>query len=107
MSDVDKSIDDLAEQDMAEEVTVEAKPEAKQKTEYIEFVGDAVHGTEFIGQHSVDAKHMKEYHDTDLGKKEVVWTKGRNGRYLVKASDITPEAAEVLENDPMFKRVSL
>lgn len=106
MSDVDVPLED--------KVAAEGEPEAAPVTEtdYIEFVGDnPKYGVEFYngpsGTHSLTAKHMKEYHDIDLGKKEVVWTKGKNGRMLVPVSDITPEAADVLAEDPMFKRVTL
>lgn len=94
-----------------EEMAAESLPEAEApegtETEYIEFVGQPPYGTEFTASHSVTRQHMKDYHDVALGPKEVVWQKGKNGRYLVKASEMTPEAAEVLEADPMFKRVTL
>lgn len=77
------------------------------KVDYIEFVGTAPHGTEFHSSHTVSAVDLKKYHDVDLGVKEVVWTKGDNGRFLVPVKDMTPEAAEVLAKDPMFKRVKL
>lgn len=97
-----------APEELAEQVEAPAQPE---KTEYIEFVGQPPYGTEFyngeFGTHTVYAKEFKAYHDLDLGKKEVVWRKGKNGRMLVPVSDITPEAAEYLESDPMFKRVEL
>lgn len=89
----------MAEQEAAEQA--EAAPE-----EYIEFVGQEPYGTEFTGQHSVDRKHMKEYHNVDLGAKEIVWTKGGNGRFLVPVGDMSPEAAAVLEADPLFRRVT-
>lgn len=88
----------------------EARMAAEQEPasqEYIEFVGQAPYGTEFTSQHSVGRKHMKEYHDVDLGAKEVVWTKGANGRFLVPVGDMSPEAAAVLENDPIFRRVTV
>jgi hypothetical protein len=85
----------------------EAREVESDKTEYIEFVGDAPHGTEFHASHSITSKHMKDYHDVDLGKKEVVWARGTNGRFLVPVADITPEAAEILVADPMFRRVKL
>lgn len=103
MSDVDKSIDELAEEDMVE---AEAEP-VNQKTEYVEFVGIQPYGTEFSGGHSISAKHMKEYHDVELGAKELSWTKGKNGRFLVPMADMTPEAAEVLLADPMFRKASV
>lgn len=94
--------------DAADTVVVEPQEEAE--VEYIEFVGEQPYGTEFYGRtgtHSITAKHLKEHHDVDLGKKEVVWQRGSNGRFLVPVSDITPEAAEVLAQDPMFKRVTI
>lgn len=78
-----------------------------QKTEYVEFVGWPPFGTEFISEHSITAKHMKEVHDIDLGKKEVVWRKGTNGRFLVPTKDISPDTVAYLKTDPAFKIVSL
>jgi hypothetical protein len=104
VSDADKGIDELAEEDLA------AEPE-NDKTEYIEFVGMPPLGTEFykgdLGTHSIDRKHMKDVHDIDLGAKEVVWRKGANGRMLVPVADIAPAVVAYLETDPMFKRVTL
>ena len=90
-----------------EEAALEEPQAEPQGTEYIEFVGQQPYGTEFTTSHTVSRKDLKDAYDIDLGTKEVVWTKGRNGRFLVKASDMSPEAVEVLENDPMFKRVTL
>jgi hypothetical protein len=77
-------------------------------TEYIEFLGTdpAVHGTALHTEHSVSKAHMKKYHDLTIPK-DLSWTRGSNGRFLVPVSDMTPEAAEVLANDPMFKRVTV
>lgn len=87
-------------------VPVEAEPDTT-KTEYIEFVGtDPKHGTEFHTSHSVSKAHFKKFHDVTTDK-DLEWTKGPNGRFLVPVSDMSPEAAEVLVNDPMFKRVTL
>jgi hypothetical protein len=91
----------------------QTEPQEPAKTEYLEFVGDAQYGTQFYSKevgavgHSVTAAHLKQYHDIDLGKKVVEWKRGANGRFLVPVSDMTPEAAELLANDPMFKRVEL
>lgn len=90
-----------------EEQAEQAEQAEPARDEYIEFVGQPPYGTEFIGSHTVDRQHMKEYHDVALGPKEVVWTKGKNGRYLVSVADMTPEAAAVLEADPLFRRVTL
>lgn len=90
-----------------DEVTAEPTEE---KVDYIEFVGQQPHGTEFYGAngtHTVTRSHLKEYHDVDLGAKEVVWKRGANGRFLVPVNDISPEAVAVLEKDPLFKRVTL
>jgi hypothetical protein len=81
------------------------------KTDYLEFVGTEPYGTEFYkgdaGTHSITKAQMKANHDIDLGAKEVVWRKGSNGRMLVNTSDMSPEAVDVLADDPMFRRVSL
>jgi hypothetical protein len=89
------------------ETTAESEPE---KVEYLEFVGSEPYGTEFYGQtgtHSITDKHMKEYHDVPLGKKEVVWSRGKNGRFLVPTADLNPDAVTVLADDPMFKVVTV
>lgn len=102
----------LADEQAAPEELAEQAPAPEEgKTEYIEFVGQPPYGTEFhrgeYGTHTVNAKDFKTYHNLDLGKKEVVWRKGANGRMLVPVADITPDAAEYLASDPMFKRVTL
>lgn len=99
----------VPEPDTEANLSAEEKPDA---TEYIEFVGDKPHGTEFYkvegGTHSITAAHMKQYHDVELGAKEIVWRKKtEKGRMLVPVSDMTPEAAEIIAADPMFKRVTL
>lgn len=89
----------------------ELAPEEPAKTEYLEFLGtDPQFGTEFYGEtgtHSITAKHLREVADVDLGVKEAVWKRGRNGRFLVPTSDLTPEAVDHLSHDAMFKVVSL
>jgi hypothetical protein len=104
----DERIEELSpeEQEVArdEKAAVEEEPEA---TEYIEFVGtDPQYGTTFHTSHSVSKAHFKKFHDLTVPK-DLVWTRGANGRFLVPVSDMTPEAAEVLVNDPMFKRVTV
>lgn len=95
-----------------EEDAVEGEPEGGTgKTDYVEFLGtDPSVGTEFYGQHgthSITRAHMKDTHDVDLGVKEVVWKRGKNGRFLVPASDLTSEVVDILIADPMFKLVSI
>lgn len=88
----------------------DAEIAADEEVEYLEFVGTKPFGTEFYGAtgtHTVTRAQMKDRHDVDLGPKEVVWRKGKNGRFLVPVADMTPEAVEVLAADPMFKRVSI
>lgn len=92
-------------------VAEDEKVPADDKIEYLEFVGMEPYGTEFykgeFGTHTVTKAQMKANHDIDLGAKEVVWRKDGAGRMLVKASDMTPEAANYLATDPMFKLVTL
>lgn len=97
MSDIN---DEKTEVDM-----VAADPESA-KVEYIEYLGDPTYGTEFTVGHEVSRKHLREHHDVSTPK-DLTWTKGKNGRFLVKVEDMSPEAAELLENDPAFKRVTL
>lgn len=76
--------------------------------EYIEFVGtDKRYGTEFHSTHTVTAKDLEDAADIDLGKDVVTWRKGSNGRFLVPASELTPEAVEYLASDPMFRLVKV
>lgn len=91
------------------EEVVEPEPEVKapKKVVYVEFLGMPPYGTEFTSSHGIDAEHMREYHDVDLGIEEVKWTRGKNGRFLVPADQMTSEAVEVLDNDPMFQVVEL
>lgn len=91
----------------------ELAPEKQEpaKTEYLEFLGtNPEFGTEFYGDtgtHVITAKHLREAADVELGVKEAVWKRGRNGRFLVPTSDLTPEAVDHLSHDAMFKVVSL
>jgi hypothetical protein len=76
-------------------------------TEYIEFVGtDPAYGTEFHEKHSVSRAHFKKYHDVTTPK-DLEWTKRADGKMVVPVADMSPEAAEILANDPMFKKVTL
>lgn len=86
-----------------------AEPQAAEAktTEYVEFIGWPPYGTEFSGGHSIDRKHMKDVHDIDLGAKEVSWTKGANGRFLVKSADLNEATLAYLKTDPAFKVVSI
>lgn len=103
---------DVQEQEVPADEQV---PEEQQQEEFIEFVGWPPYGTEFYkawngnegGTHTLNQKDFKAQHDTDLGKKEVVWRKDQNGRMLVPVSDLTPEAAKVLVNDAAFKKVTV
>jgi hypothetical protein len=93
----------------AEAVPELAEEQAPTETEYIEFVGDKPYGTEFYGQggtHTITRKQFENYHDIKTVK-DLVWKRGANGRFLVPVADMSPEAAELLANDPMFRRVTL
>ena len=105
MSDEPQNTEQTHEDFLAEQAA-EAQAEPA-KTTYVEFVGSPPYGTEFVNDHSVDKAHMRQYHDVDLGAEVVKWTKGKNGRFLVPADQMTPEAAKVLDNDPMFQVVEL
>jgi hypothetical protein len=79
---------------------------ATEKTEYVEFVGWPPYGTEFSSGHSIPAKHMKEVHDIKTTK-DLTWTKGANGRFLLPTADLDPAVLEYLKTDEAFKVVSL
>jgi hypothetical protein len=90
--------------------SVEAEAEPA-KVEYIEFVGtDAKYGTEFHSEHTVTRAQIRDAWDIKTPK-DLTWTKleggPHKGRMLVPVSDMSPEAAAGLENDPMFRRVTL
>ena len=100
------------EEGVADEPEAEPEPE---KVEYIEFLGtDPKFGTEFYAPgvvgHTVTRKDLKDAWGITIPK-DIEWTKlaggPHRGRMLVPVSDLTPEAADGLANDPMFKRVSL
>lgn len=99
---------DIKDVELPADDKVEANPEREDtKTEYIEFFGlDPRYGTEFHSEHSITRAHFKKYHDLTTPK-DLVWTKGSNGRFLVPTADMTPEVAEVLAKDPAFKRVTV
>lgn len=103
MSDV-REPEDLSEDELFEEQADEEVGEAP--TEYIEFLGWKPYGTEFISEHSVPKKHMKDTHDIK-STKDVVWRKGANGRMLVPVADIDPDVVDYLVTDEAFKKVTL
>lgn len=98
--------DEAAVPELTEDAPAPEEEPEPDKTEYLEFVGTQPYGTEFTIGHSVSKAHLKKYHDV-VTPKDLEWTKGSNGRFLVPISDISPEAVEVLVNDPQFKRVKL
>ncbi len=106
-----------AEQIDEEHEAVTEEDEEPAKTEYLEFLGTDPRGfgTEFYAEgvvgHTVTRKHLKDVHDVTTQDKDLAWTKAaagkHKGRMLVPVADVSPEALDILENDPMFKRVSL
>lgn len=80
------------------------------KVEYLEFVGTPPYGAEFISSHTVTRRQVRDNWDLSMPK-DLEWTKAKGGphagRMLVPVSDTTPEVAQGLENDPMFRRVTL
>jgi hypothetical protein len=100
------------DQDNSVAVPEDDEPET---TDYIEFVGtDPQFGTEFyrpgVVGHSITRKHMRETHDVTMTK-DLEWTKAEagkhKGRMLVPVEGLSQDTLDILENDPMFKRVSL
>jgi len=95
-----------------EDLTPEADEdeEAEPATPYIEYVGTPPYGAQFIVEHTITRKQIKDAWDLTMPK-DLKWTKAEGGplkgRMLVPVSDMTPEVAEGLANDPMFKRVEL
>jgi hypothetical protein len=78
----------------------------QQQTEYVEFIGWPPNGAEFISKHIVPAKHMEDVHDVKTTK-DLVWTKGANGRMLLPTADVDPKVLAYLKTDPAFKVVRL
>lgn len=106
MSDLhEENVEDFDIKDSAAAREESSEPD---KVEYIEFLGTdpGLHGTTLHTSHSVSKAHFKQYHDV-VTDKDLTWTKGSNGRFLVPVGDMSPEAAEVLAKDPMFKRVKV
>lgn len=100
------TLEDTATTDAEQE-----QPEEEPKTEYIEFVGtDPQYGVEFHSEHTVTRKQLRDAWGVETSK-DLKWTKQDGGplkgRMLVPVADMSPEAAEGLANDPMFKRVTL
>lgn len=94
------------EQDNPEPVTEEADP----GTEYVEFVGDKQFGIEFTTSHVVTRKQLRDAWGVEIPK-DLKWEKKQGGpnagRMLIPVSDMTEEAAQGFDNDPMFRRVTL
>jgi hypothetical protein len=76
------------------------------KTEYVEFVGWQPYGTQFTGVHTIGRKHMADVHDIKTTK-DLTWTKGANGRFLLKTADVDPAVLDYLKTDPAFKVVTI
>jgi hypothetical protein len=85
----------------------EAQPSEQ---EYIEFVGQEPHGTEFHSEHTVTRKQLRDAWGVETSK-DLRWTKAaggpNKGRMLVPVSDMSEAAAQGFENDPMFRKVTL
>lgn len=88
----------------------ETEAEQPSGIEYIEFVGEKPHGTEFSGGHTITRKQLKDAWDVDTPN-DLSWTKAEGGpnrgRFLVPVSDMSPAAAEGLAKEPTFRRVTL
>jgi hypothetical protein len=84
---------------------------AEEGTEYLEYKGDSVYGTEFLVSHTITPAQAKAAEWETIPEKDMVWTRrasGKNkGRMLLKVSDLTPGVVEELVTDPAFRVVKL
>ena len=102
---------EILEQD-AEESRQAAAAEEAQTTEYIEYLGDPVHGTAFLTSHTLPKGDALWKRNNVVASKDVVWERdpnvpvGQKSRMLVKASDLSAEQLDLLERTTGFKRVS-
>lgn len=80
-------------------------------TEYLEYKGDPVYGTEFLHSHTITPAQAKAAEWETIPEKDMVWTRresGKNrGRMLLKVQDLTPGVVEELVTDPAYRVVKL
>jgi hypothetical protein len=79
----------------------------EEETEYIEFVGSAPHGTEFIDTRVISVADAKNGWDLDIPE-DLRWDKKNKGgkpRMLLEASKVPADVRELLLEDKSFKVV--
>lgn len=88
-----------------------ASRQADAGTEYLEYKGDPVYGTEFLHSHTITVAQAKAAGWESIPEKDMVWTRresGKNkGRMLLPVADLTPGVVDELVTDPGFKVVNL
>lgn len=102
---------DEAQNTVPEAEQLSEAPAEPEKVDYIEFVGtNPEYGTEFHSEHTITRKQLRDAWGVETPK-DMRWVKAEGGphkgRMLVPVSDMSPQAAEGLANEPMFKRVTL
>lgn len=97
---------------MATQETADTK--AANTTDYIEYMGDEVHGTSFLTSHTLPAGDGLWKRNKVEGAKKLTWERdpmgpgiGQKGaRMLLPVEDIDPAQVAVLEKTPGYRRVS-
>jgi hypothetical protein len=84
---------------------------ADEGTEYLEYKGDAMYGTEFLLSHTITPAQAKAAEWDSVPEKDMVWTRRASGKHkgrmLLKVADLTPGVVEELVTDPAFRVVKL
>lgn len=81
---------------------------------FIEYLGEAPHGTAFLTSHTLPKSDALWKRNGVENPKEVTWERDPNGpgigqkgnRMLVRVADLEPAQVAVLEKTPGFKRVN-
>jgi len=84
------------------------------KTDYIEYLGEAPYGTDFLGSHTIPKGDGLWKRNSVTVTKDVVWERdpmgpevGQKGnRMLLPVADLPAEVVDVLAKTPGYKRVS-
>jgi hypothetical protein len=82
--------------------------------DYIEYLGEAPHGTAFLSSHTIPKGDALWKRNKVEDAKDAVWERDPQGpgigqkgnRMLLSVEDLTPAMVSVLEKTPGFKRVS-
>lgn len=90
---------------------VQETEQIEAEVEFLEFLGFAPYGTEFLTSHTITPKQAEEAGWVTKLPADLVWSKRASGRYagrmLLAVSEVPEGTAEELANDPLFSLVTL